>query len=465
MPALKKELCLRRLELRGLPSHTNLPIALFVAASMVAFTPTNVVAKAPDTPGDVQASASVDEEASGRSKDYRLAPGDRLNILVYDQPQLSGEFIIDGGGGILLPLAGAVSLSGLTLAEAQQLIEERFADGVLVQPAVSVRITDYRPIFVTGNVRKPGSYPFTISQSVKAAIAAAGGEGVPIEGSISAVGAMSDFITTEQRLRQLEADQAALVMRKARLEAQRDGHDNFVTPIPVSLGSRNADFSLAYSTENDALSRLVDVYQGQLATLQTQRPRIEAQVEAVIDQIARQNERLAIVNSRLADLEGLFSKGLLRKEVLQNQQIEKSLVEGGISNLEAQVARLRQELGDVDVKLGDVKANFIRQTLTELQDTYQRLRDVETSLGPARRLLMVKAQGAGSIGDDDEYTIRISRIRDGALVTFDATEETVLSPGDVIEVKPKRPVSDNEPGLSTEVTRELHPASSVAQGN
>ena len=204
MPALKKELCLRRLELRGLPSHTNLPIALFVAASMVAFTPTNVVAKAPDTPGDVQASASVDEEASGRSKDYRLAPGDRLNILVYDQPQLSGEFIIDGGGGILLPLAGAVSLSGLTLAEAQHLIQERFADGVLVQPAVSVRITDYRPIFVTGNVRKPGSYPFTISQSVKAAIAAAGGEGVPIESSISAVGAMSEFITAEQHVRELE---------------------------------------------------------------------------------------------------------------------------------------------------------------------------------------------------------------------------------------------------------------------
>ena len=122
---------------------------------MVAFTPTNVVAKAPDTQGDVQASAKIDEEASGLSKDYRLAPGDRLTIVVYDQPQLSGQFIVDGGGGILLPLAGAVSLSGLTLAEAQKRIQDRFADGVLVQPAVSVRITEYRPIFVTGNVRKP----------------------------------------------------------------------------------------------------------------------------------------------------------------------------------------------------------------------------------------------------------------------------------------------------------------------
>ena len=41
------------------------------------------------------------------------------------------------------------------------------------------------------------------------------------------------------------------------------------------------------------------------------------------NQIAKQKERLAIVNSRLADLELLFGKGLLRKDVLLNQQIEK----------------------------------------------------------------------------------------------------------------------------------------------
>ena len=89
----------------------------------------------------------------------------------------------------------------------------------------------------------------------------------------------------------------------------------------------------------------------------------------MISQIAKQKERLLIVNSRLSDLEGLFSKGLLRKEVLQNQQIEKSLVEGQIFNLEAQVARLRRNVGELDIKLGDVKANYLRQTLADLQDT------------------------------------------------------------------------------------------------
>ena len=427
---------------------------------MVAFTSTNVVAKAPDTQGDVQASVNIDEEASGLSKDYRLAPGDRLTIIVYDQPQLSGQFIVDGGGGILLPLAGSVSLSGLTLAEAQQLIQDRFADGVLVQPGVSVRITDYRPIFVTGNVRKPGSYRFIVGLSVKAAIAAAGGEGEPIELNFN--GAMSEFITAEQRVRQLEADHAILIMRKARLEAQRDGHDKFVMPMLVGLSHRNVDFDLAYSTENDTFSRLAEMYHGQVQALQSQRPRIEAEIKAVNNQTAKQNERLAIVNSRLADLEGLFSKGLLRKEVLLNQQIEKSLVEGQISNLEAQVARLRQTLGDLEVRLGDVRASYLRQTLAELQDTSQRLRDVETSLGPARRLLQVKARGAGSNGDDAEYTIRISRVRDGDMVTFDVTEETMISPGDVIEVKLKWRGLDSAPSLSTQAIRELDPASSVA---
>ena len=64
----------------------------------------------------------------------------------------------------------------------------------------------------------------------------------------------------------------------------------------------------------------------------------------------------------------------MRKEVLINQQIEKTLVQSQLSNLEAQVAHLRQTTGDLEVKLGEVKANYVRQVLGELQETTQRLR-------------------------------------------------------------------------------------------
>ena len=121
-------------------------------------------------------------------------------------------------------------------------------------------------------------------------------------------------------------------------------------------------------------------------------------------------------------------------------------------------------MGDLDVRLGDLKANYLRQTLTELQDTSQRLRTVETSIGPARRLLGVKAQGVSGEADESEYSIRISRVRDGAMVTFDSTDETMLSPGDVVEVKVKRRILDSAPSLSTQAIRELDPTSSVAEG-
>ena len=159
-------------------------------------------------------------------------------------------------------------------------------------------------------------------------------------------------------------------------------------------------------------------------------------------QIAKQKDHLNIVNDHLADLELLFSKGLLRKDVLLNQRIEKSIVEGQVSNLQAQVARLQQSMGELDVRLGDVKAAFQTQTLTQLQDTSQRLRDIENSIGSARRLLQVKAQGVDS--DAPEYTIRVSRTRDGSMTTFDATEDTVLLPGDVVEVQMKRQIWEDD---------------------
>ena len=66
-----------------------------------------------------------------------------------------------------MPVAGTVKISGLTLTEAQELIQKQFADGVLVRPAVSVRIKEYRPIFVTGAVKRPGSYRFIFGELVR----------------------------------------------------------------------------------------------------------------------------------------------------------------------------------------------------------------------------------------------------------------------------------------------------------
>ena len=446
---------------------------LFLVVSIVPLVTMDFSSKASEEAGgdrSGQASVKSDESMAlgapdNALGDYRLAPGDRLTIAVFNDKQLSGDFFIDGGGEVLLPVAGAVRVSGLTLAQAQVLIQKQFADGVLVRPAVSVRIKEYRPIFVTGAVKRAGSYRFIFGESANAAIAAAGGLGQAIEQPMTV--AVSDFVSAVGRVRQLEADQVSLRVREARLEAQRDERDNFVMPLMVGLNVRDADFERVYSAESDIFSRFSQAYRDQLAILQDQRPRIEAEIKAVTEQIASQNERLDIVNGRIADLEPLFLKGFLRKELLVNQRIEKTLVQSQLSNLEAQVAHLRQTMGELDVKLGDVKATYVRQVLGELQETTQRLREIDTTLGPARKLLDIKADGASEVPDEADYLILISRVEQGRIVHFDATSETTLLPGDVVEVKRKPRDPGNMESPSTAATRDLglNPTSILAEGS
>ena len=54
--------------------------------------------------------------------DYRLGPNDRTRITVFGQPNLTGEFVLDGGGSVAFPLIGNVNANGMTPRELQQAI-------------------------------------------------------------------------------------------------------------------------------------------------------------------------------------------------------------------------------------------------------------------------------------------------------------------------------------------------------
>jgi polysaccharide export outer membrane protein len=373
---------------------------------------------------------------------YRLGPGDKLNVMVLDQPQLSGDFAVNGDGQILLPLAGGVQVGSLSLAAAQQRIQEQFADGILVHPIVSVRVTEYRPIVVSGYVRKPGDYPFIYGVSAKAAIAIAGGVGEPGE---LPYGSASEAIKAKERVRQLETDRLVLLARKARLEAQRDEATDFVMPQLVRLDPSNVELRSLYSAENDSFLRLVAAYQNELKVLQQQRPRIEDEIHAVTDQITKERDRLHIVSQRIDTYLDLVNRGLVRKPELTEMQIQRSLVQAEVSRLQGVIAHLQQNAGELDIKQEEIKANYKRQVLTELQETSQRLLGINAILGTARQISKLTAQKAAFGDDEPNYTIVISRTDQSGNVTFNATADTKIEPGDVIEVKSNRRESTDSP--------------------
>ncbi len=107
--------------------------------------------------------------------EYRMGSGDNLRVTVFGQEDLSGRFLVDGSGFISLPLIGEVRAGGLTVREIEQAIVAKLKPDYLKNPSVSLAVLNYRPFYIIGEVKKPGSYAYVSGMKVVNAIALAGG--------------------------------------------------------------------------------------------------------------------------------------------------------------------------------------------------------------------------------------------------------------------------------------------------
>ncbi|TWB46041.1 polysaccharide biosynthesis/export family protein [Nitrospirillum pindoramense] len=139
-------------------------------APNAAATSANVVANT-DTTGRPGAPAPGGVAAA----DYQLGPGDRVRITVFGQQDLSGEYAVDGSGTLSFPLVGQVHAGSLTAAQLGKSLESSLSPNYIKNPHVSVEVLSYRPFYILGEVKTPGSYAYVSGMTVLNAVALAGG--------------------------------------------------------------------------------------------------------------------------------------------------------------------------------------------------------------------------------------------------------------------------------------------------
>jgi polysaccharide export outer membrane protein len=107
---------------------------------------------------------------------YRLGPGDQVQVTVFRHEDLSGPFALDGEGYLALPLVGEILAGGLNARQLENEIEIRLkGGGYLVNPQVGIQVLNYRPFYIIGEVRNPGSFQYVSGMTVINAVALAGG--------------------------------------------------------------------------------------------------------------------------------------------------------------------------------------------------------------------------------------------------------------------------------------------------
>lgn len=108
----------------------------------------------------------------------RLGAGDLVEVSVYNVPELNTKLRVSNTGEIYLPLIDYVHVAGLTLDEAEAVIERRLDSGGFVKsPHVQIFVQEYNSAgaSVLGEVTKPGVYPILGDQKLFSLISTAGG--------------------------------------------------------------------------------------------------------------------------------------------------------------------------------------------------------------------------------------------------------------------------------------------------
>ena len=281
-------------------------------------------------------------------------------------------------------------------------------------------------------MRTPGAYPFRPGSTVQSVAAVAGGYG-PTDLVQSA--SVSDFLVADERVRQLTLQKQALLIRQARLTAQRDGTSTFSSPA-LPGPTTGPDLAGIITNEKETFDTQAALLRGQLNLLRSQKPRLQTEIEALQAQIATETKQLELIKEQIDRYDRLVKQGLGTQTANFQFTVIEANQESSIWRLKAGISRLQMDSGELDLKIEEAEASFKRQVTAELRETRDRLSELDVTLPAAREIRDVKLQYVGGFaGVGITHSISITRVQNGKATVFEANEATALDPGDIVDVK------------------------------
>ena len=359
-----------------------------------------------------------------------LFNADRISIKIQGQPELSGDYRINDDQTISVPVVGRVSVAGLDAAGLEKSLSERLARLIGREAYVTVEVTEYRPVFVSGYVSKPGTAPWKPGMTVLQAVTVSGGA---FRGADS-----SGIDGASTKLQRTIEDQKRVLATIARLSSEQRGLDKIeIPPRLIALVGRKEAQELIDAQQTSFQSRR-SATEAQAAGLQRAIALAKQEMESIKAQRARLSEQLQFRRKQFAQLKVLYDKQFLRIDRLTEEELRIADLEEKLASLGVSLSRTDGGLVGYERDLGNLKQDrraLIDTDLMKLERDAAQLEVEIEAAGTLPRKITKPLSDADAEGPKKDALIyEIVRQDVSGPKTIPADRNALVKPGDMIVV-------------------------------
>ncbi len=384
----------------------------------------------------------------GRSSaEYLLAPGDVLEIAALGMPDLKQRTTIDVDGQVHFPVLGQMKAAGMSLPELRSKVRELLPSKVfrrktqegrdypviVAADEVTIDVAEYRPVYLDGDVAKPGAQTYRPGLTVRQAIALAGGYDVMRFRGRDPFLESADFRAEYYALWTEFAKEEAHISRlKSQLAGNTDldKQGRIETPISPAVTSGIADLAT-----KQLKAELAD-HQDEKAHLRDAIDQENRRVSILSETEAKEKQGAEAEAKDLDEMRQNFAKGII--PVMRLSEVRRLSLLSSTQALQttALLASVEREQGELKRRLQRTDGRWEIDLTHELQDAQVRLETIRVRIQAVGEKLeyagLVRSQLVRGRGGSPD--VHIFRNQDQARQNLTANEDTELLPGDVVEV-------------------------------
>lgn len=346
---------------------------------------------------------------------------------------LGGDFLISQARTVSLPIIGTVSVANLDGAGLAAEIAKQLKTkiGLVQTPEATVEILEQPPIYVVGDVNKPGEYKFHPGLTVLQSLAMSGGEFRPLNGSQ----ASSDKTGYVGQLQEIGNSILRSKIRIVRLRAEMSGAKEM--RLEPDLQDDHGAASAIFEQEKIIYAARVNDRDRQSKSYAELRDLLTLEIATIGKKIDSTDEDIASIEKELTNVKSMVERGIALPT--RQSDLERTLrsYHGNRLDLTTAIMRARQNIAETTRSLDGLYDKQRTEVAFELQSEQASLDQQNLKRETTQKLLFETLSGDVASQADAGAAIlafSVTRQKGVSVSEIPASESTVLQPGDVVRV-------------------------------